>query len=160
MARKVPRQKRGRSKQDYATPEDFLGAVKGLLGIEGFEWDLAASEANTVVPWHYYGKYEDSLSCSWSPMRGWMWLNPPYANIRPWVQKAYESGSKIAVLVPASTGSNWWRDWVHEKARIVLLNGRITFRGQKDPYIKDLVLLLYGSKQTPGYEIWRWMDDA
>ena len=159
--RTMPRQKPGRSKQDYATPEDFLGAVKGLLGIKGFVWDLAASKENTVSYGQYFDKDEDSLSLEWpSLVDGWMWLNPPYANIRPWVKKASESGANIAVLVPASTGANWWRDWVHEKARIVLLNGRITFRGQPTCYPKDCVLLLYGPKYTPGYEIWTWRNDA
>lgn len=45
----MPRQKPGRSKQDYRTPRAFLVAVKGLLGIEDFTIDLAASVSNSVT---------------------------------------------------------------------------------------------------------------
>lgn len=160
----MPRQKRGRSKQDYQTPEDFLTAAKGLLGIEEFDWDLAASKHNTVRRVRYYDTNDDSLSMSWSVAQdppGWLWLNPPFANIRPWVEKAYESKAQIAMLVPASTGANWWRDWVHRKVYILLLNGRIKFVGQKDPYPKDCALLLYGGiRRWPGYHIWTWRDQS
>ncbi len=38
-----PKQKPGRSKQDYGTPPEFLDAVKARFRIEAFDCDLAAS---------------------------------------------------------------------------------------------------------------------
>jgi hypothetical protein len=58
--------------------------------------------------------------------------------------------------VTAGVGSNWWRDHVHDKARVLLLNGRITFVGETHGYPKDCCLLLYGPSVEPGYEVWSW----
>lgn len=157
----MPAQKPGRSKQDYGTPCDLLDAVKRRLGIDKFWIDLAASDQNTVAPrW-----YTDAFAVSWVQSNwetpGWAWLNPPFAHIRPWVQKAYlESrvGARIAMLVPAAVGSNWWASFVEDKAFALALNGRITFVGEKDPYIKDCALLLYGPDIAPGFRVWRWME--
>ena len=50
------------------------------------------------------------------------------------------------MLVPAGVGSNWWKAWVHHKAYVFLLNGRITFVGQPTCYPKDCCLLYYTTK--------------
>jgi len=153
------RQKRGRSKQDYCTPEGFLTATKGFLGIEDFDIDLAASDENAVTGL-YYTKEDDSLTRPWKRGDGWNWLNPEFAYIRPWVERARqqrdEERAQTCMLVPAGVGSNWFSEFAHQQACVVFLNGRITFVGCPDPYPKDLMLLLYSPYQQPGYEVWRW----
>ncbi len=162
----MPFQRPGRGKQDYSTPPEFLTAVKRLLGIEHFVWDLAASTENTVVPGLYCHEHDDSLKHTWHGLAGWSWLNPPYANIAPWVEKAYRESwgsAKIAMLVPASVGANWWLNWVHYKAMVLFLNGRLTFVGQTQPYPKDCALLLYGAERQQGWDsycVWKWRDLA
>ncbi len=168
-----PKQKPGLSKQDYRTPEDFLQAVRRRLGIEMFAWDLAASEENTCSPYGYFGIKDEpdhpaNDALAGAPSRwltelpgGWCWLNPPYKHIAPWAERAAAAadlGGRIAMLVLASVGSNWWRDYVHNKALVLLLNGRITFVGQKDCYPKDCALLLYSETVSSGYEVWSWRE--
>lgn len=157
-----PRQKPGRSKQDVGTPEDFLQAVKDTLGIDAFYCDLAATDENRKAGL-YLSPEIDALSVPWTFRDGWCWLNPEFSNIAPWVQKSYESaahdGVHIAVLVPAAVGSNWWRDWVHDKADVRFLNGRITFDGHTQPYPKDCALLLYSPPSIAcrgSYDVWTW----
>lgn len=160
MAKSMPRQQPGTSEQSVRTPKVFLDAVKLRLGIDAFAVDLAASRANTVAT-KFYSKRTNALVHPWV-FDGWNWLNPPYADIKPWVKKAYEEsllGARTAMLLPAGVGSNWWRDWVHGKARILLLNGRITFVGHATGYPKDLVLLMYEPGVVPAYEIWTWMNE-
>lgn len=158
----TPPQKPGRSKQDYGTPPEFLSAVKRRLGIKRFDCDLAASAENAVVRNCYYTKSDDALRLrSWLVAGGWNWLNPPYSNIAPWVKRAClerdTRGVQTAVLIPAAVGSNWWRDWVHEKARVRFLNPRLTFVGCKDPYPKDCALLLYDDADSSDfYDVWTW----
>lgn len=160
--RYMPRQKPGRSKQNYGTPPDFLKAVYGYLGIDRFGLDLAAEEGNRVAA-RYFTEANDSLTLDWEALMGydeWAWLNPPFKNIAKWVEKcAHQSaaGCHIAVLIPASIGSNYWRDWVEPYAKIVPLNGRITFLGCTDPYPKDCALLIYAPGIEPGYQkAWSW----
>lgn len=160
MSHTMPRQKPYRSEQTVVTPPEFIESVLHLLGLKEFYIDLAATKTNAkakiiITP------NMDSLRqewCDWIPFGKTGWLNPPYSDIRPWVQKAYESQRSIAMLVPASVGSNWWRDWVHEKALVLFLNGRIQFVGHPAGYPKDLALLLYARPlaPVPGYDIWRW----
>lgn len=156
----APRQKPGKSKQDYQTPKEFIQAVKNRLCIADFDIDLAASADNRVCE-QYYGIEQDSLSdaCPWRVGNGWSWLNPPYSHIEPWVEKAAKeswNGAHIAMLVPASVGANWWRRWVEPWAYQSYLNGRLTFPPETKPYPKDLALLLYMPWGFTGHEIWNW----
>ncbi len=153
---------RGKSRQDYETPLSFLHAFETRFGPIGV--DLAATEKNTKA--HLFiTPEEDSLSANWSTLSQWGWavwlfLNPPFGNIAPWAEKcSLEScrGCRIALLVPASVGANWYRDFVHDKARVFFLNGRISFDG-KNPFPRDCLLALYG--ETPGYEVWTWKERA
>jgi phage N-6-adenine-methyltransferase len=157
----MPVQKPGRSKQNYQTPVEFLEAVRDRLQINHFSWDLAADAANKVAI-NFYTEADNSLrpELTWNPYPGcWAWLNPPYADIAPWVEKAAreaQKGAHIAILVPSSVGANWWRDWVNPYAYQTHLNGRIKFVGAKDYYPKDCSLLLYAPWQFMGFEIWNW----
>jgi len=160
-----PKQKPGRSIQNYATPAVFLEPVKRRLGIEAFTHDFAADPFNSKAS-SYWTKQDDSLAQSserWATRchGGWGWLNPPFAKIGPWARKCWETkqlGGSIALLVPAGVGSNWFRDFVHGKAFVLALNGRIPF----DPanptwgYPKDCILALYGAPYVVGFDVWTW----
>jgi phage N-6-adenine-methyltransferase len=156
----MPRQKPGKSRQDYGTPPAFIDAVCRYLSISSFQIDLAASEENAIAEM-YYTEKDDALctELTWA-MPGWSWLNPPFANITPWVERAEGearlAGAKIAMLIPASVGANWWRDFVHDKCLVLCLNGRIQFVGTSDPYPKDCALLIYAPEIAVGYDVWQW----
>lgn len=161
MAR-MPKQRPGRSKQNYATPWEFVHRVETRLGIARFQHDFAADVTNSKGITHFDIKANalslPSLEWRWSVgPTGWGWLNPPYANIEPWAQMCYETylkhGTRIALLVPASVGSNWFRDYVFGAAKVLALNGRISFDGIA-PYPKDCMLCLYGEKA--GFDVWNW----
>jgi phage N-6-adenine-methyltransferase len=154
----MPPQKPGRSKQDYGTPPKFLQAVMNRLGITDFTWDLAASDENTVTENGWFTEADNALTQEWPRLPGWLWLNPPFADIYPWAQKAYESsllGCRVAMLVPLSI-AEWWTDYVDNKAYVLMLHGRITFVGEDKPYPKDCALVLYGPEGYKGYEAWSW----
>lgn len=159
MSRTMPAQKPGRSKQDYQTPLEFLAAVKRRFGIAEFDIDLAADAENAVAP-IYYDAETNALIQPWRTVgRGLAWCNPPFGDLGPWVEKAWResrTAARVAMLVPAGVGSNWWREWVHGKAFVLLLNGRLTFVGAAQPYPKDCCLLIYGPDVAPGYEVWTW----
>lgn len=159
----VPVQKPGRSRQDYQTPPEFISRVKMLLGISEFTIDLAASTTNAQAPW-FFSEEEDALKQEWA-YPGWGWLNPPFGRVGPWLEKAYMCESQVAMLVPASVGANWWADYVHHKALVLLLNGRLTFVGEKGPFPKDCALLLYNCYDTIGsrmigYRMWEWKAEG
>lgn len=187
----MPAQQPGTSKQDYRTEAAFLAAAKHKLGIDAFSLDAAADDENACADL-YYTKREDGLLQPWNPVvdpwgipiGGWVWCNMEFGEIARWVEKAWreareaEVPAQSALLVPAGVGSNWWRDWVHTKARVLLLNGRLCFihnwattidpatlkEGNGPPrfytspplYPKDCCLLLYGPGIIGSYEVWTW----
>lgn len=153
----MPVQKPGRSEQIVCTPTEFLASLKRKLGIEEFEIDLAASEENAVAG-EWYTEEDDALIQGWA-RAGWAYCNPPYSDIEPWVAKAYTErgkGASVAMLLPASVGSNWWKAYVHNKAYVLLINGRLTFVGHTSPYPKDLIVALYTPYGPHGYDVWSW----
>lgn len=150
----------GPSIQVVKTPPDFMAAFKKRFWEP--QTDLAASPDNAQAP-YFLSERDDALAdrWKWHELPGGCWLNPPFKHAEPWVAKAYQSIqadplARIAMLVLASVGSNWFRDHVFDKARVIFLNGRLQFVGHPTPYPKDLMLLMYG--MTPGIEVWSWKD--
>jgi phage N-6-adenine-methyltransferase len=152
----APKQKPHRSRQDYETPDELLQAVQRRWG--PFSLDLAAREDNKKAPLCFTPE-QDSLLQHWHKVNGLLWLNPPFSNIGEWAAKcASEStlGAKIVMLTPASVGSEWFAKHCHQRAQVVFLRPRLTFKGCKDPYPKDCMLTLWGFPGPAGYENWRW----
>lgn len=157
MNHSMPEQKPGRSEQVVETPPDFMKAIKSRLGIHEFAIDLAANKDNAKAH-QFYSEDDDALIQGWI-FNEWCWCNPPYSDIEPWVTKAAiesQKGAKVAMLLPASVGSNWWAKYVSGYAYETFLNGRIRFVGHKSPYPKDLVMLLYAPFLRGGSCVWRW----
>jgi phage N-6-adenine-methyltransferase len=166
--RKVPAQKPGRSIQNYATPDDFIFAVKRRFGIQEFTYDLAAETENTKAR-HFFCEEEDSLKQNWEKLSGPLWLNPPFGHIEPWAKKCQVStrteGRAIYFLTPASVGASWfarhvWRDCVH--AVVLALEGRLSFDG-KAPYPKDCMLTVWDAVRLYGkhtrFNVWDWRKE-
>lgn len=171
---------RYKSKQDYATPREFLEVVQLMFGT--FDVDLAATPSNRACanfvgppgnhPMHENELHRDALA----PLADWddlyasgyktAWLNPPFADVKPWVMRcAMAEKLRILLLVPAAVGSNWWVDYVHRGAdRVFFVRPRLSFDG-KNPYPKDVALVEYNVRPEdvhpaagprPFYECWSW----
>lgn len=161
--RTMPAQKPGRSIQTYATPPEFIRAVRRRFVVKEFYYDLAA-ELETTKGAHFFCEEEDSLKQDWTKFRDKdLWLNPPFGNIAPWAKKCavyaygHGHGGRICFLTPASIGANWFADHVWGVARVYALQGRLSFDGIA-PYPKDCMLSVFGAE--PGFEVWDWRKDA
>ena len=178
----MPRQKPGNSRQDYGTPENFLAAVKARLHIKAFTFDFAADDQNHKAA-KYWTKKDDSLSRvnEWSKQtgRGWGFLNPEFSDIAPWAEACahcVHDGGSVALLTPLSS-SNWFLDFVHHRALVLALNGRLCFvddwQHTIDPspknktgacyqsaplYPKDCMLSLFSPLVAPGFDVWAWKE--
>lgn len=129
---------------DRATTVEVFGPLH-----ERYEFtiDVAAAVHNTKLPL-FYDRLSDGLSQSWACER--VWCNPPYSDIRPWVEKAWAEMRRapelpaelIVMLLPANrTEQGWWQDLVepalrdrHPAFRVEFLRGRIRFlrKGQSE----------------------------
>ncbi len=172
----MPRQKPGYSRQDYGTPLALIQAVEKRFG--KISIDLAATAENTKCP-AYISPEQDTFKQDWSIFQGLAWLNPEFADIRPYARKCSESTNQIIMLTPASF-SGWYEDHCYSNAHTIGLIGRICFEGCHNlfpkshsragerkcgleclgcaPYPKDCMLTLWN---IPGYvartfSIWNW----
>lgn len=174
MARRMPRQKPGRSRQCYVTPPEFIRAVEARFGF--LDFDLAATRKNRVTP-ACFTKRENALKRQWitkartcnnllvDRSSKWrFWLNPPYAHLSPWFRKCVEQQRRLTtgsfiVLVPASVGSDWFRQYVWNQASVYFLDGRICFI-PNEPYPKDLMICLYRNvRRKVSMNIWEWQKN-
>ena len=156
MSRSGASFKRGKSKQDYSTPTDFLQAVEKCFQVS-FDWDLAAHAGNAVCK-SYLSEDVDSLSIPWHQLRGALWLNPPFGNIKSWAEKCLAEGAQgadIFFLVPASVGAAWFLDNILGRAQILFLRGRLSFDGN-NPFPKDCMLCRFGPEAEVGVEEFNW----
>jgi len=60
-----------------------------------------------------------------------VFCNPPYGRgVGAWARKSFEAsqqGALVVLLVHARTDTRWFHDWVHRKAAVTFLRGRLRF---------------------------------
>lgn len=157
----APRQKPGKSRQDYETPQELIDAVEARFGVIGF--DLAASKNNSVAD-----EYFDLKSNALDARRSWelpgvevAWLNPPFGRIGPWAKRCADVRNlRRWTLLLAPLGSQDWAcEHVWGKAFVLKLRGRVRFVGEEQGFIKDLMLACYGYGVS-GEAFWDWRREV
>lgn len=127
---------------DRGTDQTFFDATAERFG--GFTLDVAAAAHNAKCP-DYFTREVDGLSRDWLTSSGdpsRVWCNPPYSDIRSWVEKAHDEWTNghvdlIAMLLPANrVEQRWWQDLVepfrdgrggHRFLSVEFLPGRMRF---------------------------------
>lgn len=96
----------------------------------------------------------DSLSLpAW---RGRAFVNPPYSNIRAFIEKAKLEINKghleLAVfLVPARTDTRWFHDLVYGQAEVRFLKGRLKFGDGKNSAPFPSMVVVFRSSPNSSY---------
>ncbi|MBG2701187.1 phage N-6-adenine-methyltransferase [Klebsiella michiganensis] len=95
--------------------------------------DAAASADNALCN-RYITEEQNTLEKPWTDylsIPGYVWLNPPYSDITPFVQKAAdESKNQIGtvMLVPADTSVGWFREAIETASEVrFIVGGRLAF---------------------------------
>ena len=122
------------SKQDYETPDWFFEFFNHHYH---FVWDIAASASNTKVEDNFWSEDNNALLKSWS--LGPLWLNPPYRGLGLWASKIIEEtqlrnkGTVVVSMLPASTGTVWFRKLWDTANTVYFITGRVAFEVNGEP---------------------------
>jgi len=115
----------------WSTPPEVFHA----LDLEfGFGFDVCAEHETAKSP-DYWTIEDDALTKDWSKAGSvfgrWLWCNPPYSRITPWVEKAIEAqlnGKGTVMLVMCDPSVKWFslaQQYVSETRFVT--DGRLAF---------------------------------
>jgi phage N-6-adenine-methyltransferase len=124
--------------QEYETPDDLF---KRLDDEFHFTRDVCASEKNKKCE-DYWSKENSCLDKKWD---GVNWMNPPYKDMKKFIQKAYEErhNAITVCLIPARTNNKWWHDYCMN-GEIWFICGRPKFKGCEYGLPQPLSLVIFG----------------
>ncbi|MFS1865125.1 phage N-6-adenine-methyltransferase [Vibrio breoganii] len=90
-----------------------------------FDMDVAASEVSALHPC-YLTPEQDALNedTKWGER---VFCNPPYSNIRPWIDQIINRQVYAHLLVPSDTSVGWWNHAYQHCAEVIFIVGRISF---------------------------------
>ncbi|HCQ6573068.1 TPA: phage N-6-adenine-methyltransferase [Klebsiella pneumoniae] len=98
-----------------------------------FQLDAAAAQHNALCK-KFITAEQNTLETSWADylsIPGYVWLNPPYSDITPFVKKAAaESSNQIGtvMLVPADTSVGWFKEAIQTASEVRFITaGRLAF---------------------------------
>lgn len=121
------------NRDTYRTPPELFAVMKDEFC---FSIDVAASAENALCG-AFFTEEDDSLSrewrsAAWGDWTGhYVWANPPYSDIGPWVRKAYEQsriGIGCVMLVMADTSVGWYKEAIATAQEVrFITGGRISF---------------------------------
>lgn len=118
--------------QKWETPQAFVDFVEEQFNVK-FDIDVAAEDHNKKAPMCYNEK-DDGLSLAWEQWEHrttYVWCNPPYNNVKEWVEKAIEQtryDCETYMLIPAATDTILFHDYIVPNAsKIFFIKGRMNF---------------------------------
>lgn len=110
----------------WATPLWLFRYAEQRFGV----FDLDVCAAHDSFKCHPYYTIEDNaLEQPWEPNN---WCNPPYSNIRPWIEKAKLEaaiGNRTVMLLPADFSTQWFKSIWDVSLEILIINKRVQFIG-------------------------------
>lgn len=120
-----------RDKDSWRTPPELYAALDREFHFGG---DVAASASNHLH--HFYlTQSDDALSIEnpwgFAFQDGYVWCNPPYSDIMPWVRKAQQDdcdGVGVVMLVPADVSVGWFKQALIDVSEVrFITGGRLAF---------------------------------
>jgi phage N-6-adenine-methyltransferase len=140
------------SKSDnWSTPKDFYDKLNREfnftfdpcplgLTINEYDADGNLTRSDTIPRF-------DGLSLSWN---GSIFINPPYSNIRVFLEKGinsvlYGNATVCVFLVPARTDTKWFHEliYLHEGWEVRFIKGRLKFGDGKNSAPFPSMLCIY-----------------
>lgn len=118
-----------RATDEWGTPLMFFNQLNDEFG---FTLDPCATPENRKCE-KFFTKEEDGLTKDWAGEK--VFVNPPYSDIKRWVEKCYQESdkpnTKVVMLIPSRTDTRWFHDFIYKKSEVRFVKGRLKFGSAK-----------------------------
>lgn len=128
---------------EWSTPKDLFNSLDQEFN---FTLDPCASVDNHKCN-KYYTKDDDGLKKSW--LNEVVFCNPPYSQIKKWVEKCWLEwqchNTTIVLLIPSRTDTSYFHDYIYNHASLRFIRGRLHFNDSKvgAPF-PSMICIFYG----------------
>lgn len=131
-------EKKNKHAVHHSSGKDVWCTPKWLFDKLNAVWNFtldAACMKETALCKKYYTPDDNSLIQDWSSET--VWLNPPYSDLKPWMEKveeSYNAGTTIVILIPSRTDTKAFQ--LHAAKRcdcICFIKGRLIFIDPDNP---------------------------
>lgn len=123
------RERDGKLRDLWRTPHWLFRAIQTYTGMQ-FQVDVACNQHNALLP-NFIGVERDALKSSWGESGTIAFLNPPYSNIKPWIDasvREQKAGVTTVMLIPQSLDTKWYLyAKQHANQTVLLVGGRVAF---------------------------------
>lgn len=134
-----------RDSDEWETPQQLFDDLNKEFQ---FTLDASASEENKKCE-RYYSVENDGLKANWGGET--VFCNPPYSQIKQWVEKAFYEGHKdntvVVLLIPARTDTKWFHNYIQHRSEVRFIERRIRFSGSKiNAPFPSMIVIFRGAK--------------
>lgn len=110
----------------WATPWDIFHGAEALFRTK-FDLDACASQHNAKCK-RFITAEENMLTCDWGEKDQDVWINPPYSDPTPFIERAIEQSRTnkhfIVMLLPADTSVAWFSLCLAHASQIWFITGQ------------------------------------
>ena len=101
--------------------------------------------------WHDPCPYQADFNGLKEPWKINTFINPPYSNVRPWVEKAIHDnnmyGATMVLLLKVDTSTKWFAKLNEAGANIMWINRRLKYKTGKAAPFPSMLAVLEGNKK-------------
>lgn len=134
-----------RKSDNWGTPQYLFDQLNEEFH---FTLDACASEENKKCQ-RYFSVENNGLEKDWSEEI--VFCNPPYSEVKKWVEKAYqessENGATVILLIPSRTDTKWFHEYIWGKAEIRFIKGRLRFGNATENAPFPSMIVVYRGKE-------------
>ena len=132
--------------EEWATPQWLFDMLNWLISFHAYPCATPENAKCKI----FFTKEQDGLRQDWG--KNIVFANVPYGReVGEWVRKCYQSsqnGALVVLLVAARTDTAWYHDWVHGKAEVHLLRGRLMFGECESPAPFPSMIGIFGRRDN------------
>lgn len=142
--------------EKHCTPLEWVTPIANRIG--GFDLDPCASATSELAEKNIRGS--GGLEAEWMSHYN-VWLNHPFSDPGPWLEKAVESHAAMVVaLSKCDPSADWFHAYATQADYIAFPADRIQFRGYEQGAGFPVMYSIYSSFDDAPEPLLGWFDDV